>query len=381
MVRFVAESMGLERPGRARRVIGVVLRLGAVGALSLALVYWCFGKLLADRLFHAPSLAAITGLVAVWIVVMVMQMILAETFRGFHDIHLATLFKDLLMAIVMTVGLGLLWFLRGEATLPAIVLLATGSGLVSVSLAGWVLRRRLVAITSRDPKDQTVFNEVLSAAWPLLISNLTLFALGQVGLWVMGAARPQGEVALYGAAERAVTLVLMPLVVVDAVVSPIIAEKYAQGSREELERTLRSTAAIAAVPAFMALVGFIFLGGPLLGLVYGDYYRRGAAALALLCVGQFVTVWAGSCKFTLIMTGHQKVLMLISVLSSIVAVAAALGTVGRFGILGVAASSSMGIIIQTVLMLAAVKYMTGMWTHVRLKGFSHLLRRAHKNDD
>ena len=90
VVRLVAEGMGLNLFGRVRRVISVVLGVGTLGALGVGLAYLLFGDDLAKIVFNAPALAAITGLVAGWIMVGTLQGLLGETFRGFHDIRLAT---------------------------------------------------------------------------------------------------------------------------------------------------------------------------------------------------------------------------------------------------------------------------------------------------
>src|SRR5215210_8451603 len=91
VVRLVAQGMGLNLFGRVRRVISIVLGVGTLGALGVGLAYLLFGDYLARALFNAPALAAITGLVAGWIIVGSLQGVLGETFRGFHDIRLASI--------------------------------------------------------------------------------------------------------------------------------------------------------------------------------------------------------------------------------------------------------------------------------------------------
>src|SRR5215211_8366697 len=91
VVRLVAQGMGLNLFGRVRRVISIVLGVGTLGALGVGLAYLLFGDYLARALFDAPALAAITGLVAGWIIVGSLQGVLGETFRGFHDIRLASI--------------------------------------------------------------------------------------------------------------------------------------------------------------------------------------------------------------------------------------------------------------------------------------------------
>src|SRR5215213_8322329 len=99
-VRFLAESIALGRLGRVRRTVAIVLCLGGLGASSVALAYLLLGNILSTRLFHAPALAAVTGLVAGWMAAMALQNLLAETFRGFHDIRLATAFNSLIAGVL-----------------------------------------------------------------------------------------------------------------------------------------------------------------------------------------------------------------------------------------------------------------------------------------
>src|SRR5215216_7536598 len=96
VVRLVAENVGLNRSGRARRVIYTVLGLGVVGTLLTSLAYFLvIGDFIERRLFGSPLLVGLTGLIAVWIAIAVVQEITAETFRGFHDIRWATLLGGL----------------------------------------------------------------------------------------------------------------------------------------------------------------------------------------------------------------------------------------------------------------------------------------------
>lgn len=383
VVRLVAEGMGLNLPGRTRRVIRMVLCTGCLGALSVGLAYLLFGDDLSRGVFQAPALAAITGLVAGWMVVATVQGLLGETFRGLHDIRLATVLggqvtgtsSGLTTVSLLVASLFLLWTFQGEATLATVVLLAACSGCVSAVLAGWLLRIRLRTLPPRRPGEpKLALLEVLSMGWPLLVLSVTTVALRQGDLWVLGAFRPQEEVALYGAAVRLVSMVIMPLVIINAIAPPVIASLYAQGRREDLQRTLRAMATLTGLPALFALLACSLFAGPLLGFVYGDYYRQGAVVLALLSAGQFVSVWAGSCGLALTMTGHQKAAMSIGIISGVATLGLALGVVSHFGLVGVAASASLGLALRNIAMWFVARRRTGMWTHAGLGSLSELLR-------
>ena len=391
VVRLVAEGMGLNLFGRVRRVIGVVLGVGTLGALGVGLAYLLFGDNLAQIVFKAPALAAITGLVAGWIMVGSLQGVLGEIFRGFHDVRLATILGGQTTGgaaaggatvALLTASLFLLWLVNGQATLATVVLLAICSGAASTLVAGWLLHRTVRALPPQtlddDPKTnpKKVLREVLSISLPLLIVTLVMMVRTNGDIWTLGAFLPQREVALYGAANRLVNMVTMPMVIVTAVAPPLIAEMYSQGRREDLEHALRSMATLSGIPAWLASMACIFFPSAILGLVYGNYYREGAAVLALLSIGLFASVCAGSCGIVLAYTGHQKTLMVITIVSSTATLIAMLAVVEPYGIVGVAMARMAGQVLQNGIVLLVVKQKTGMWTHVRLRGISQPWRAA-----
>lgn len=372
VVRLVAESIGKGKPGRARAAVRLVFRYTALGAVSvMAFLVLGGGHWFAEKVFRSSIMAGVVDIAAVWVIVLTLQEVLAETFRGFHDVRRATLFGGLVTGGLSATLFGFLWFLEGHAALGEILALSVASGAANVSL-GWFFLGRITRDLQGD--DPLGSQEVLSIAWSQWISNLMLIALTQADIWVLGIFRSQDEVALYGAASRLVALVAMPLLIVNAVVPPLIAEMYAQGKKKELERVLRTTATVAGVPSFVVLLGLILFGNWVLSVVYGDFYRSGGVVLVLLSLGQLVNVWSGSCGLTLIMTGNQSTLMLISLFSGSAMIVGSIISVKSYGVAGVAGIAALMMIIQNLLMLFFAKARSGIWTHVRFSSLIPLYR-------
>jgi O-antigen/teichoic acid export membrane protein len=382
--------MGLNLFGRVRRVIGVVFGVGTLGALGVGLAYLLFGDDLAKAVFNAPALASITGLVAGWLIVSTLQELLGETFRGFHDIRLASILGSqpgggttgVATLALLTASLLVLWLVNGQATLATVVLLGICSGAVSTVVGGWLLHSRVTRLPPQTPDEaqkadpKKVLREALSTSLPLLIINLLMLVTTQGVVWMLAAFLPQGELALYGVANRLVSMVTMPMAIVTAVAPPLIAEMYFQGNREDLEHALRTMATLTGIPAFLASMGCIFFPGAILGLVYGDYYRGGAVVLALLSIGLLADVWTGSGGFVLAYTGHQNTLLVITIAISTATLIAMLATVEPYGIVGVAMVRTAGLVLQNGIVVLVVKWRTGMWTHVGFKGISQFWRIA-----
>lgn len=128
---------------------------------------------------------------------------------------------------------------------------------------------------------------------------------------------------------------------------------------------LRSGATLAAFPLLL-LVFLALFSEPVLGIVYGDYYRRADLVLRLLCVGQLANVWSGSCGFTLMMTGNQAILLRVVLLRGIVTALGGFLVVDHFGGQGVACVVASALASRGLLMVLAVRITTGVWTHAGL---------------
>jgi O-antigen/teichoic acid export membrane protein len=378
VVRLVAENMGLNRSERTRRVIYTVLGLGVFGTLLTSLSYFLvIGDLIERRLFDSPLLVGVTGLIAGWIAIAIVQEITAETFRGFHDIRWATLLGGLatggksgglIMRLVLLGILALLAVKSAEVDLKTVMLVSIGAGSVSVLLSGWVLYGKVSSLGSKATEEEPVSTkEVLDDAVPFLAIAMTTFVLQAADIWILGALDSERAVAVYANASKLVTFVVMPLLVVNLVMPPIVAEMYAQGNTARLERTLRAFSTLAGVPSLVVLVGFMLLGKPILGLVYnGAIYHSDTAWLVLLILSaaKLVAVWAGSCGLVLQFTGHQASMLRVSLLTSPLFFVVAILATQRYGPIGVATAAALTTSLQNVIMVLLAKRKTGMWTHV-----------------
>lgn len=364
VVRLIAESMGTERPGRARAAIRLVFRYCTLGnGLVAAPLLMGGGSFLALRLWDSPALAASMVGIVVWIVAWSYQVLVSETFRGLQDLRSATIFGGVISWALAALSLGSLWLAGRAATFDQVILIIVGSTVVSLVFAAVALRRRVRALPAGE---HLARGELASLAFPMWINVLTAYALTQADLWILGAFIGKEDVAVYFSAMQLVALVSMSLMLVNLVVPPFIADLYARGERRRLERILRNTAALAGIPALLVLLAFVFFGGPILGLVYGPAFSRGATVLALLSLGKLVNVWTGSCGVTMGMTGHHTALMTITIVTSGITVGGCLLVVGSFGMPGVAAVVCGGTILQNLAMWLETRRRAGIWTHLSI---------------
>lgn len=361
IIRLVAEAKSGQSAYSVRSIISTsYLLVTVITAITVVLFFGGIGKWVIGRLFQVTLNDTLLILATAWLILLVYRNLLAETFRGLSDYRNATVFEGLLDSLVFALLLGVMYVLYGSGSIQQAFILAVSACGTATLVAAVILRKRLSVYpaTSRAP-----LQAVVSIAWPLWITGITLFILGKVDLWILGIFRDLDEVGIYGAVSRLAAFITFTLLIANAVIPPMITELNARGDRHIMEKTLRSVATISTLPALAVLVVFAAWPGPLLELLYGEFYRTGSVILVILGIGHLVNVACGSCGYVLMMTGHQVLMMTISLFSGSVSILMALLLAPEYGGPGVAVSVAGALIMQNILMLAAVRKHLGIWTH------------------
>ncbi len=365
VVRLVAESLAREQPGRARGAIRTVGWLNVVGGLTTgAILAFGGGQYLAHHLFHSGAMSTVMVFTGVWAAAEGIRFTVSETFRGFHDIRLASLLGDPMRSVLMAVGFIVLKVTVDSTSLRTAVIVSLGASLVTCLLAGAFLWPKTRSLRARARRVAPAM--VLAIAIPLTLTDLTGMIVAQGDVWVVGAFRPLTDVGVYGAASRLVLMMSLPLFVMNGVVAPMIAELWAKGRTQALETMLRGATTLATIPSLLGFVVVAVAGGPILRIAYGPHFARGGHILAILAFGVAFGVAAGSCNFALIMTGHHRVVAVVSAITLVVAIGGEIVGAHLAGMTGIAIASSGSTVFQNVLLTAMAKKRLGIWTQATL---------------
>ncbi len=361
-VRLIAEAIGSGDKAKATKIVYKMLLLNSfivsflVVVINAGLVDWVF-----SNLFHTMMPADLKLSISVWVFSFFGLSFVAECFRGFHDIRMASIFSGMLTNSLMALAFSVAWVSKIPISL-------SGALNVAATIHFVILMVALIPLwvkVSKYSMGGTIYaRDIISMALPLQVTAVTFFLLTQADLWVLGMFRPMQEVGIYGVALRIFALASIPLVVINSVLAPIVAELHAKREIDKLEIMLRGTAFLASVPTLLVLLVFVVLGENIISIVFGASYGEGGVILAILSVGYMFQVLTGSCGLVLAMTGNQTSLMRITFVSGAVVILSALLLVGEMGGVGVAAASALGITIQNIMMIYAVKRKLGIWTHV-----------------
>lgn len=362
VVRLVAESISLNLLGRAKQVIEKSILLVCLsGAILALLFYFIIGNFLATYVLHSNNLQLIVGMVATSILVISLQGVVTEAFRGLHDLRTASLVSSVITSVIFVSSLVFLWINAKHLSLQQVFLLTLVSSVATLFISSTFLGTKFSDINERGITD---YKDLIFIGWPLCIINLTIFIATQADLWIAGAFLYDKDVAIYGAVQRLLLLMTMTHTLVVSVAQSSVAELYIKAQKEKLQTLIQGFTFAACLPAAVILVTLLFFGADILEFIFSEYYRKGFNSLLVLALGQFVSMLLGPGDMVLMMTGFQKQLMLLIVLTSVIRVVLGIALTHNIGLLGLATAWAVGAIVQSLLVKSACFKLTGVKTNV-----------------
>lgn len=366
VVRLIAESMASNKVNQVTKIVKIAIVFSAICSITIA----CFFSIgvsqwIAENAFKSTKMADAVIYSAPLVVLITFQSLLSDVFRGFHNMLLATFFGGTLTSVFSAILFFLHWMTKGYGELKIIITITIISCAISTFIAAFILLKKYKSLydISCGPSD-IKGKDILAVAIPIWITNIMFHVSANASFWILGIYQSQDAVALYGASIRLVTFVTLPLLIVNAVIPPIVAEMYTLGKVCELERIIRKITTIVSIPALTVMMMFLFLGGSIMEFIYGEFYRSGALVLGFLGIGQAVNVISGSCGIALMNTGHQKILMRITVLAGMLSLVLSLVVVKKWGAEGVAAVVAFTTIVHNLFMLYSAKRLLKIWTFI-----------------
>ncbi len=363
LVKFVATGSE-DGGGRARAAIISCVVYGTLIALPVAIAIG-FGAIdfVLVRVAPQSSLLGYGWILALWIMALVYQGYLSESYRGFHEIGKTQIFGGLAGRAGLALFLLVAWVTGTPATLVHVLIAAAATLLIADLVGGAMLFKRVARLS----RDGTIGRrELFATSWPLMIGSVFYMLNMQAGTLVLGLFRPEDEVGLFAIALRLAALANLPMVIVIAVAPPLVAELYSKGETKALEKMLGLVALLAALASLVLTLVFVFAGGDILAWIFGSTYRDAKWILVILSLGYLGHALMGPGRAALEMTGHQRSAMWATMIAGVTGMTALVLVAAPYGALAVAAVSAGTIFLQHAIMNVLARRQSNINTTARV---------------
>lgn len=132
--------------------------------------------------------------------------------------------------------------------------------------------------------ERIVWQDIFEKAWPLALTIAFNLIYLKTDTLILSLAKTQAEVGLYGAAYRALDVLITLPFIFAGIVLPIMTKRWAEKNREKFKETLQKSFDAMAIVALPMMAGVQFIAAPAIELIAGFEFIQSGRILQVLIV-------------------------------------------------------------------------------------------------
>ena len=206
-------------------------------------------------------------------------------------------------------------------------------------------------------------SSILKTSYPMALSAISFFLMQSTDVIFISAYDTFDSVAYYSIAVKLASVTALALISVNIVIAPKIATIYNDKNFYELKSILKKATRINVVISLPIIIVLLCFSENILS-TFGINYVLAKSALWVLLIAQFFNSVTGPSALYLNMTGRQKKLNVILLISLLINIVLNIILVPAYGMLGAAISTTASFIISKILASALVLYLDNVKTFI-----------------
>jgi O-antigen/teichoic acid export membrane protein len=351
-VRLVAVATANDRrsyiAGLSRAVTRFLLATSAATTACLLI----FAPYIAEKAFGEAQLTPVLRVMAVGTGAFAILVFCVALYRGLRRPIAATILETAAPAgLSLILLLALAPFFGAWGAALALVL-----SWASVAAAGWITLARTVA---KGDYEKVKVRSLLSVSIPLLWTSGMNLVLAYGDILMLGALSSPDQVGVYSIALRVATATNVITAAVTGVVSAQFAQLWAAGEKVELKRLACASTAVMTL-ASLPLLALAMARPAWVMSLFGEDFRAGSAALVWVAAGQLAQTAMGAVGTLLVMTGHERDLKRLMLVSVVCFLGLNALLIPHFGATGAGAAYAISLTAMNIAKWLFVRYRLGI---------------------
>jgi len=354
LMREIAASQGRAQWGLLRGALRRGAQFVALAATTVSLfglfVLWWF----ADSL--RPEVLYTTALMLLVLPVSALCKTVAHALFGLHRVLVGQTLDLLIRPFLVLIILAALFLAWPEQRQPHVAMAVQLLSAMVVLLIGALVLWRFLPHESRTTAAEYQSRQWLKSALPFTLIGGAGIINSQTDIIMIGWFMTSEDVGIYRVVSQGALLVSFVLHAAIAVLGPAFSALYAKGDLKGLQKLYKRSTRIVMLLTLPLVCVFVFMGGDLLGLVFGPEYVGGAPALAILSIGFFANIYFGAIGTLLQMIGEEKATAYLLWIASILNIIMNLLLIPPFGLVGASLATAMTLFF----------YHTALWVRYKM---------------
>lgn len=329
-----------------------------------------FSRSVLEQLFSSPGLSSMLLGFSLALPAYVFGFLLSGFFKGVRMSATACLMENGGIALYAA---GILWCWEELAKVNLNGMLVVGFAYLAASLIVvlqglfqlrlWLKNQSWYNSIDSDTLAGVVISnkELSETSKAFFVTTFAVFMQNVLSIMLAGWLLSNAELGLFKSSQQVGMLIAFILLVINAIFPPRFAAMYYKGDIPGLSRLARQG----------TLVGvFISLPFLLLCLIFPEWvmhwfgkgFSKASTLLQIIALAQFVNVATGSVGLLLNMTGHEKLMRNIALVSNFLGLLVFLILIPLFGPMGAAIGLAFILVVQNLVALFYVWRVLGIWT-------------------
>jgi len=338
---------------QATSVFKKALVMAGSASFTCSILLYIYAEPLALHLFGKAELASVLRPISLGVTGLALLTLAGSTLQGLGRVVPSILVTGVILNFSLIAAL-LLVQPTTAASLAGIYALFS----VSTALAGFffLLRPHLVSADTG-----VRFKSILQSCMPLMLVIIMQQLVQWSGLFVAGVYLEPESISRLACAQRTAMLVSFLLVAVNLVVAPRFALLYKQGALQEMEELALTSVKLVTALALPVILVMVCFPGKIMAL-FGPEFVAGGPLLRILAVGQFLNAICGSVGLLLIMSGNERDVRNVVLVSGVFALSLVWMLTVNFGESGNALGTAAAVVGQNLFTVYLVRKRLGFNT-------------------
>ena len=357
LIRFVSKYKATQNYNNLISYLTNTSIINLCVVLPISFLFYFFPEIIAGNILKTPTLKEYIPLFGLMMFINSFLILAEQTIRGLQEVKKSTIINTFLR-LPFKIGLVVLFFNWGWRLEGYIVAEVLGSVLALIFLI--ILIRKLLPNLTYF-KRANFNSEEKKYSLNLLITNSVL-ALGRHGdKIVLVYYLSTFELGIYSVTLTIAAFIPLVLTSVNSIFSPIISQLHSQNKLKDLEHYFQLSGRYIFLLSFPLMV-FIFLFSKPIMSLFGNDFIQGSVLLSLIVIGQLINVSMGSVGLMLQMTGLEKPVRDISIVTSLISFLLYFLLISKWGLVGLGVVYIFNILLQNI----ACTYVLNKYLNIHL---------------
>src|SRR5579871_1219101 len=352
MLRFLSIYRAKDERNLTMGLVRFIVWMTLISGLVCSLLFFLSSTALAHLIFHRDAYALPLKEIALLIPMIALQLVFGSGLQALKAVKWKVLVDRLIQPVFCLILI--VAFYQLGLRLDALIL-ATVCGFLASILTGQILLRKVSKQYIYHATPRCEKKAWLSFALPMSLNSFIQSIMNSADVLFLTVFASAAQVGLYAAADRASAIVIMPLLALNTIFSPLIAEYYALGEHKlisNLFRVVTKWSFSLSLPIFLC---FVVFHEAILGIFTKGYTSAGAA-LIILAFGNLINAGTGLTGSLLLMTGQTRVLLANTAVSIAFNAGVAFLLVPHFNVVGAAIAAASAVIALDLVSLIEVVF-------------------------